>query len=176
MKKVLITSFIFLFGLCFSFLTGQETQQASLGVHGQVSASVSVSATSMDFGELSSQSSAEAEAVISVTAMTGTIYNIALDAGQNYDGNFRRMTNQGGEGGATPGTIFVNYRVWGEAGNPEIPWGDSDFANTYPEGPSKGPFTGDGTTQTYPVFGLADPVTGVILDYFSDVITVTVHY
>jgi spore coat protein U-like protein len=141
-----------------------------------VSASVSVSATPLYFGELSSTSSVQGESDISVTAMTGTIYNIALDAGQNYDGNSRRMVNEGGEGGTTPGTIFVNYHLWAETGNPEIPWGDSDFANTYPEGPSEGPFTGNGTTQIYTAVATADPVTGVILDQFSDIITVTVHY
>ncbi|UCE41061.1 MAG: spore coat protein U domain-containing protein [Candidatus Aminicenantes bacterium] len=169
MKKAFITSFILLFGLCFSTSIGQETQTAIMNVHSQVTSSVSISVTGLDFGELSTQSTTDATGTISVMAATGVIYNIALDEGQNWDSYSRTMLSDSG--------TSIGYGLWKDAGlQPEDMWGDSDFGGAQPIGTSAGPFTGDGTAQNYTVYGQANSAPLVVLDDFNDLVTVTVHY
>jgi spore coat protein U-like protein len=174
MKKVLIFMFMVFFVLS-GAAYAQYTESVSQGmtVQAEILPYATVTTTDINFGVLSSGYN-QATATISVWASTGTLYNVAIDAGENFDTVNRRMFNEAG----VPEADYINYSLnTDEDGGPDAEWGDNDQAGTFPPAPSAGPFTATGTTtDDHIVHGWLNlGPSGTVGEYF-DVVMVTVHY
>jgi spore coat protein U-like protein len=132
-----------------------------------------VSADGIAFGNVDGAFSTQASGAIRVTCPSGTPYNVALDAGLNYDvGNFlRRMQNPAGDS--------IAYALFDDAAGVE--WGDSDFANTFPGAPSVAGI-GTGVEEGILVTGVTDYIPSPFGSVwtagttYSDTVFVTVHF
>jgi spore coat protein U-like protein len=169
MKKVIVILMALAMILAVSGLASALTQTANLNVSLRVGAECTVSTTAIDFGSQEPVYPKDGQGDVTVTCATGVPYNIALDAGTNYDGFFRRVSN----GGVAPD--FVLYRLF-KTVYPEIEeWGDSDVGNSYP-GASSLADTGNGIAQPHTVYGLISPNEGEPPGTYVDIVLVTVHY
>jgi spore coat protein U-like protein len=137
-------------------------------VSAEVPAACTVSAAPLSFGVLSSTLGKQASTDITVNCPTSVPYNIALDAGQNPDGDARRVTNGSG--------AFVTYGLYGDASlAPGSLWGDKSFGDTYFTGSTKSG-TGDGTDQSHAVFGAMNLYGSNPPGTYTDQVVVTVHF
>ncbi len=93
-----------------------------------------------------------------------TPYEIGLDNGNNFLAGTRRMKN---------GTAYVNYDLYQDAAR-GTPWGD--YAPGAAIGANAETSTGDGTPQTFTVYGRVPPQTTPAPATYSDVVTITVEY
>ncbi|UCE19197.1 MAG: spore coat protein U domain-containing protein [Gemmatimonadota bacterium] len=172
MKKILsaIAGMALILNLSVSVWAGSET--TTMNVQATVPEAVTVSASPLDFGPLSASNYTYANSTITVNAASGLPYHIAIDAGQHYFFNFRHVEVSGG-------TATVTYWLFkDDSYGLDQEWGDSDYGNTFPEGSSSGPHTGDGTDQVHTVYGRAHQFGGSIrpAGTYTDAVTVTVHY
>jgi spore coat protein U-like protein len=163
LKKISSTLFVLALGLIISSQALAATATATLDVSATVGVACSVSAVPVNFGNFVGER-IEASGSITVTCSSGAPYNIALDAGQFYDGYWRMITN---------GTDYLAYEIWHPMASE---WGDSDFDGTYSWGPSVSG-TGDGRGQHHPVSAaLRQGAYGISDGIYADVVGVTVHY
>jgi len=138
-----------------------------LYVYGFHSTLLSVTASELNFGTFTQVSGWQlADANITVLAPVGVPYNIALNAGSYYNGNYR---------GISSGSNRMSYSVFQP--NLASEWGDSDFDNTYHFGASVAG-TGDGTSQVYTAHGMLNTSQAVGLpnSQYFDTVTITVYY
>ncbi|HKI98181.1 MAG TPA: spore coat U domain-containing protein [bacterium] len=117
----------------------------------------------IDFGDYAGSKIASL-GTISVRCNQGLPYDIALDAGEHYNGVWRAVGNSG---------YRAEYGLYDPSNDHE--WGDSDYGSTYIWGPSVGG-TGTGDWSDYPVrgelfAGFAGPA-GI----YEDTVLVTVHF
>ena len=163
MKKVLMIAALMLsISLIISGAAYAATATATLDVSVSVGAACTVQTTPVDFGQYDNQR-VDVFADITVTCPTGIPYAIALDAGQNYDGRYRGISN---------GPDRLYYILFDPFG---YEWGDVGYGDAYPDG-SIVSGTGDGTPQSHDV--LAElPGQGYFADgVYSDTVGVTVYY
>jgi spore coat protein U-like protein len=162
-KNISSTLFAFALGLLISGQAQAATATATLDVSATVGVTCSVSTVPVNFGVYEGEQIG-ASGSITVTCTPGAPYNIALDAGQFYNGAWRRLTN---------GTDYLIYGIYNFG---YIDWGDSDFDSTYRWGTSVSG-TGSGSVNHHSVsaaimggaYGLSDGI-------YADVVGVTVHY
>jgi len=150
-----------------------DTVSSTMDVTATVGGVCSVSADGIAFGTVDGTVSAQALGSIRVTCPSGTPYNVALDAGLNYDAanQYRRIQNAAGDS--------IVYALFDDAGGVE--WGDSDFGNTYPAAPSVAGI-GTGVQEAITVTGVTDNIPSPFGSVwtpgtsYSDTVFVTVHF
>jgi spore coat protein U-like protein len=165
MKRLMLAAFFVALASAVGFAGTTSTQ---MGVSATLLPTVSVETTNLDFGDwFIGDSPHSATATITVTATTGTVYSITLDAGTHFAGGTRNVQN---------GADAVPYVINDPANTVE--WGDNGFAGTYAAG-FPVPGTGNGSPQPYSANGvlntnLASPASSV--GSYTDLVTVTVNY
>jgi spore coat protein U-like protein len=166
MKKLIISLFIMALGISLSGAAYGGTETATLDVSVNKVVACTVSTTAVNFGDTDGTTMLYADGDVTVNCTPGAPYNIALDAGQNYDTALGRILSYG-----------VNTISYGLTQDPgyQTQWGDSDFANTFDEGSSLAD-TGDGTDQPHTVYGYVGTGNNVPAGTYTDVVTVTVYY
>ncbi|UCE19198.1 MAG: spore coat protein U domain-containing protein [Gemmatimonadota bacterium] len=170
MKKILsaIAGMALMLNLSVSAWAGSET--TTMNLQATVPEAVTVSASPLDFGPLSASDYTYANSTITVNAASGITYHIAIDAGQHFISIWRKLERSGG-------TEEVSYGLYKDQSyGVDQEWSDSDYGNTYPDGSSSGPHTGDGTDQVHNVYGRASAFVSNPAGTYTDVVTVTVHY
>lgn len=128
-----------------------------------------VSATGVEFGTWSSQT-VISKGTIGVTCAKGVEYQIALDAGSNFD----PATQARQLAGPDPHRKLT-YRLYQDS-SLSIEWGDHGYANSYPTGR---PVRGIGTNlpQSIAVYGKIPSSTDRLPPgSYSDVTMVTIHF
>jgi spore coat protein U-like protein len=162
-KKLFIA--VLLIGLIGTFAFAETS--TNMYVYAYLLPNVTVSAGNLDFSTfVPSDSIKTASTTISVGASSGTIFSVALDAGQNFDGSWRRVANAGS---------FIQYEI---DKSPGVEWGDNDHLNTYTYGSSVGG-TSTGVLENLTVSGrlFAYQANGVMpTGYYTDTVVVTVYY
>ena len=142
------------------------SQSTTMDVTITLTENVSVSVTSMAFGDMPpGVDSLAANTTITVTADLGITYYIALDAGLHYFDGARSFD----------GELLV-YELTDTSTGALL--GDNGYGNTYTNGQPLGPYTGVGSTESYGIRGLAllAGTTRPTPGSYSDTVTVTVHY
>jgi spore coat protein U domain-containing protein, fimbrial subunit CupE1/2/3/6 len=140
------------------------TATTTFGVSAQIVATCTInSASTLNFGNSIGVLSANVPgtSTIQVTCTNSTAYSIGLDAGTGSGATVavRKLTS----GGAT-----VNYSLYSDSGHNTV-WG-----NTPPTDTVAG--TGNGTAQSFTVYGQIPPQTTPAPGTYTDTITVTVTY
>jgi spore coat protein U-like protein len=166
MKKLIFVAIILTALVALSVSGYAATTTSNLDVSANVVGACTVTTSPVNFGDIDGMSFVSANGDVTVNCPTGTNYNIALDAGLNYDGGSRNLVSDD--------AINLRYRL--ESADTMLEWGDMDFANTYPAGESV-PDTGNGLDQPHTVQGTMD-LTGMTPSpgLYTDVVGVTVHY
>jgi spore coat protein U-like protein len=131
------------------------TLTTTMPVSVQITAGCTLSAAGINFGNYTAGPGAPALTAtgsVSVTCPSNLPYKVSLNTGTalqdsvigpNGPTNHRAMTFSNNE--------QLGYELYKDAARTTI-WGDSDMANTYPNGTSQ-PGTGSGANQTLTVFG-----------------------
>jgi len=120
----------------------------------------------LDFGGFDNSVSGNtvpATGQISVFAANGFNYNVTIDAGVNYSGTSRQVSDGTGS--------YLAYNLYHDA-TYTTEWGDSGFSNTYPVGAAI-PGTGTGAWQPYTVHGLLTTDSMANGAFHNDMVTVT---
>ena len=166
MKRLMVGIIMSVFLLSGGLSAMAVTETTTMNVSAQVPVALTVSATDLNFGQLSFTSPTTGTATISVTAADGVNFEIAIDAGAN---GVRAM-------GEMSSGYAIYYQLYQDSAYTTI-WGDSCLSSpTYPAGGCV-TSTGDGTTQTFTVYGQADQVPpGFPSGTYGDTLTVTVSY
>jgi spore coat protein U-like protein len=135
-----------------------------------VSDSCSVTANDLDFGAydpigVNVSADLPGSTTVSATCTAETAYTVTLSAGASGTTVQRYMDN---------GTDHMNYNLYTDAGHADV-WQDTDTSGT--PGVDYDYGTGDGTEQSYTVYGLV-PMgqTGLSAGSYTDTITVSVNY
>jgi spore coat protein U-like protein len=158
---------VLLIGLIGTLAFADQTS-TNMYVYAYLLPNVSVSAGNLDFGTfVPSDYTKSASTTISVGASSGTVFSVALDAGQNFGAGWRRVANAGS---------FIQYGIFKSLGGAE--WGDNDHANTYLYGSSVAG-TSTGVLENFTVNGslFAYQANGIMpTGYYTDTVVVTVYY
>ncbi len=145
------------------------TVTANLNVSATVVPVCTVSTAPINFGVVILGSSTNANGSVDVTCTGGVSYNIALNAGNQYDLGARWIS----DGATSPN--YVRYDLYQDL-SLAIPWGDSGFGNTFP---SASPLVdiGSGVLQSHTVYGSIPGIgTSQPPGDYADIVLVTVHY
>jgi spore coat protein U-like protein len=121
------------------------------------------STSTVDFGsEGVIDANVDAAGSIGVQCTKSTAYNVGLSAGTGAGATVaaRKMTG--------PGSDTVTYSLYRDAGRSQV-WGTTIGTDTVSG-------TGDGTSQSYPVYGRVQAQTTPAPGTYTDTITVTVTY
>ncbi len=165
MKRILSAVSVMLWSLAFTGISTATTATGNLQVTATVGSICSVSTTAVDFGIITGIGNGTGD--VTVNCPVSTLYSIALDYGLHYDPNTLRRYLANGQD-------LLRYRLF-QPDN-QTQWGDSDYANTYPEGSSFAD-TGSGSDQLHTVYGQTTTPTGIPAGtVLADTVTVTVHY
>jgi spore coat protein U-like protein len=173
MKRILLITGLLAVSLVFTGVAAAATATGYLQVTATVGSVCNVSTTAVNFGSVTGAATADGD--VTVNCPPDTPYNIALDAGQNFDGQIARHVAYPDQQqqGMIVGPAYYLYKDSVANGTP---WGDSDFDNTYPSGSSLSD-TGSGNPQAHPVYGSLDNFSGIpAFTVMSDTVVVTVHY
>ena len=95
-----------------------------------------------------------------------TPYEIGLNNGNNFLAGTRRMSD---------GTDFVSYALYQDAGYTTV-WGDYAAGTPVPVGADAVTGTGDGTANTFTVYGRVPAQTTPAPATYTDTVTITVEY
>jgi spore coat protein U-like protein len=141
-----------------------STTSTTFAVSAQIVATCTInSASTLNFGNSIGVLSANVDqfSTIQVTCTNTTAYNIGLDAGTGSGATVavRKLTS----GGAT-----INYSLYTDAGRNTV-WGNTVNTDTVAA-------TGNGSAQSYTVFGRIPAQTTPAPGTYTDTITVTVTY
>ena len=168
MKKVAPLLGLLSLVLVFTGIASADQRTSNLQVSANVVAYCTVSTSSVNFGNVTGEGATFTNLTtggITVNCPAELSYAVTLDAGQHFDGNYRRVSD---------GTYFVGYQLWTDEYSGFF-WGDTGFANTYTG--SHLSAIGSGSEQSYPVYaGLyasSSIPSGVTL---NDTVTATVWY
>jgi spore coat protein U-like protein len=170
MRKILLVASVMLtFCLIIGGLAHAATTSSSFNVVATVGPICSVFATDINFGSYQG-SQVLSNGNISVTCPAGTPYHIAIDAGQNSDAAWRRISN---------GLDSLHYGITTD-NSYSVEWGDADYSNTYSWGASLAD-AGNGAEQPHVMYGvLLDSAAGnpavASPGTYTDVVQVTVYY
>jgi spore coat protein U domain-containing protein, fimbrial subunit CupE1/2/3/6 len=121
------------------------------------------SAPTLDFGSTGVLTgNVDQSSTLQVQCTNTTPYNIGLDAGAGSGASIatRKMTSGG--------SATINYSLYTNSGRTTV-WGDVIGTNTVSG-------TGNGATQSYPIYGRVPAQTTPAPGAYTDTITVTVTY
>lgn len=141
----------------------------TLPVHVTVMPHCAVSASGIEFGTWSSQA-VISKGTIAVTCAKGVEYQVALNAGGNFDPAVHARQLAGPDPNRK-----LPYRLYQDS-SLSIEWGDRGYANSYPTG---SPVHGLGTNlpQSITVHGKVSGLTDRLPPgSYSDVTMVTIHF
>jgi spore coat protein U-like protein len=138
--------------------TSNSTRFTPFVVQANVARRCTVSATTMDFGNIAGflTGNRDATSVIGVQCVAGTAYRVGLDNGTH---GARRMSGPGG---------FIGYELYRNSGRTQR-WGNTPGADT-------GNGSGNGSTQNFTVYGRVPPQSTPAAGTYTDTVTVTVTY
>ncbi len=168
MKKIVSVLLALLACIAFSGIVYADSTTSSLYVQAQVVPVCQVYTSSVYFGSVLAGTTNVANGDVQVNCPSQTPYNIALDAGQNYSGTWRRVSDYGWP------TSYIDYGLYKDSAY-SLQWGDSDYANTYPYGSSLADI-GNGLSQSHTVYGLLWVPLGAPTNYYYDTVNVTVYF
>ena len=142
---------------------------AILPVHVTVVPQCAVSANGIEFGTWSSQA-VIGKGTIGVTCAKGVEYQVALDAGSNFDPAMQARQLAGLDPHRK-----LTYHLYQDS-SLSIEWGDRGYANSYPTGlPVRG--IGTNLPQSIAVYGKIPSSTDRLPPgSYSDVTMVTIHF
>jgi spore coat protein U-like protein len=163
MKKLSIVALAMALTLAMACMSFGATATGILNVSATVVATCSVSTTAVNFGNYQG-ADLYSTGDVAVTCSQGTPYNIALDAGQNFDGS-RKIGN---------GVDAIPYALC-QYGPCVGQWGDASYGDTYSAGYSLAD-TGNGASQSHTVYGWLLGTGPVSPGNYTDVVNVTVYY
>jgi spore coat protein U-like protein len=116
--------------------------------------------TNLDFGTNTLlNANVDQTSTLEVQCTNTTAFDIGLDQGLNFSGS-RRMDDGGGN--------FVSYALYSDAGRATA-WGDTIATDTVAD-------TGDGTVNTYTVYGRVPVQTTPAPGNYQDTVTIEVTY
>jgi spore coat protein U-like protein len=119
------------------------------------------SASAMNFGSHGVLDAAvTSSSTIGVQCTNNQGYSVSLDGGLNGNTTTRKMKN---------GSEFVNYSLWQDASHTQN-WGNTAGTDTLAS------LTGNGSTQSYTVYGLVPAQATPTANTYTDTVTVTVTY
>ena len=142
----------------------------NISVTASLAESCTVTANNIGFGQLAYGADASVDSGFDVDCLEGTVYTISLDTGDNFDvaNSERRMVH------STDATAFIPYTL--HEGDPTIA---PPLATSYTAGDfGFGYYVGNGTPQTYDLWGFVDgpDTSNKITGSYSDTVVVTVSY
>ncbi len=168
MKRAIVMLAALMMVLAVSGSASAATQTANLNVSVAYVGYCIVTTTPVNFGSTSSVP-VFAQGDISVNCTAGLNYNIALDAGSNYNEYL-------GRGLSDTTTVGFHYNLYKSSNYTyENEWGDSDFGNTYASATSLSDI-GNGSPQSHTVYGWLDTIGASTPGTYTDTVVVTVHY
>lgn len=138
------------------------SDSAPLQLSVQVVASCILQARDLDFGEYLGVEKNSSTQIL-VKCQKELPFQLALDAGQHYDGIYRRLAR---------GNDSIPYNLKQPNGHE---WGDSDFANTY-KWAASAPGTGTGSWQVLAVNGTLSGGFIVGAGHYQDTVLATIHF
>lgn len=140
------------------------TVQDAVQVSVNVVATCVATTTPVSFGDVQLEQKEVATGQIIVKCNGLVPFEIALDAGQSYDGTWRGISN---------GSRRIDYGLYSVL---KKEWGDSGYDDTYPWG-FPVPGVGTGNAETYTVIGVLFPGTlKVPPGIYFDTVVVTLHF
>jgi spore coat protein U-like protein len=163
-KKISSTLLVLALGLFISGQVQAATTTATLDVSATVGVTCEVLTSPVNFGAYSGIQMQITTGTITVTCSPDVPYTIALDAGQNHDGDTRRLSN---------GTDLIRYELGQNLSPNPVVWGDDGVTNN---GIAVAGI-GVGFAQAHVVYAGLEllgytPSDGI----YTDVVGVTVHY
>jgi spore coat protein U-like protein len=168
MKKLVSVLLALLACIAFSGIVYADSTTSSLYVNVNVVPVCQVYTSSVYFGDVLAGTTNVANGDVQVKCPSLTPYNIALDAGLNYSGTWRRVNNY-----VYP-TSYIDYGLYKDSAY-TLQWGDSNYADTYPNGSSLADI-GNGLSQSHTVYGRLTVPLGAPTSNYSDTVTVTVYF
>jgi spore coat protein U-like protein len=134
---------------------------------GASSASVSVTLSTLSFGDIGEPGTYGGTASLDVTVPPGMEYAVAADAGLHSFGGFRCvMLKDGAE--------VIPYQLYKDPAC-NTPWGDSDFEDTFPYGSAiRG--EGTGAPQSVTMYGRLLVGPAPIPGLYGDSVVITLHF
>jgi spore coat protein U-like protein len=155
----------------FTQLASALTASGSLSVTASVSATCTVATSNVAFGtyDPSSGSANNATGSVAVTCTSGSTYTIALDAGANA-GTASSFSNRRMKSGSSN---YLAYQLYLDSGHATV-WGDG--TNSSSLNPTSGTLTGNGSAQSYTVYGQVTASQYVAPGSYTDTVNVTVTY
>ncbi|WP_338146944.1 spore coat U domain-containing protein [Microbulbifer elongatus] len=124
----------------------------------EIEPNCTISATPLDFGNVTSIAQTDASSNLSVTCTLNGAYTIALDGGNNGDINHRKMQL---------GPDTIDYQLYQNAARTQI-WGDTAGSTLSS--------TGNGNTQSLTVYGRVPLQSAKPTGTYQDTITATITY
>lgn len=164
MKKILLAILVLVVGVAFTANSYATTSTSTLDVSLNAVVSCSVSTSPVIFDGYDGSVDVIGFGDVTVNCPLDVRYEIALDAGANFDGDYRNMSD---------GANTIWYGLGDPTGTYE--WGDAEYAATYPFG-SVVSDTGNGSAQPHTVIGGVAAGQAVSTDPYFDVVNVTVYY
>jgi spore coat protein U-like protein len=130
-------------------------------------ARVSVSAGTLSFGDLEEAGAFNAVAQLVVKAPASVAYALTAGAGLHFSGGTRNLQRQ-------DGVELLSYRLYKDSAG-SLPWGDSDFENTYPYGSSLSG-SGTGKAQSITLSGRLFVGPAPVPGLYGDSILISIHF
>jgi spore coat protein U-like protein len=169
MKQFIISSSMFAAGLAFSGVVNAGSAVSPIIITATAVPTCSVVTNTLGFGSVTGLQTVHASSDISVNCTPGLPYHISLDAGFNYNKvlHFRQITDSA----LNSRTYFLYSDIISQ-----VEWGDSDYANTYPNGTSVAD-TGNGAVQPHTIYGqLSSSSAALPPGSYVDIVVATVNY
>jgi len=142
-----------------------DTATATFGVQITIQADCQVTSTqTLDFGTHGVLTAAvNGTADLEVTCTNGTGYSIGLNAGQSTGGTTTTRKMQASASGP-----YIDYKLYSDTSR-TVNWGDTIGTDVVTG-------TGDGTGQTYTVYGQVPIQTTPAAGTYTDTVTITVTF
>ena len=155
----------------FGQLAAAATATGSFTVTATINATCTLTTSNVAFGtyDPSSGSPNNASGGVTVTCTSGSTYTIALDAGANA-GGATTFSNRRMKSGSSN---YLAYQLYLDSGHATV-WGDG--TNSSNLNPTSGTFTGNGSAQSYTVYGQVTAGHYSAPGSYSDTVNVTVTY
>lgn len=140
--------------------SGSVNADMNVKIEIQNACEITTAPSDLDFGTAGPlTANVDNTATFAVTCTDLAPYEIFMGAGQHASGGSNRMTD---------GTNFVNYALYQDSGRTK-PWGSTSGTDTETA-------TGNGTSQSFTVYGRVPPQTTPPAGAYSDVVAVTVTF